>query len=101
MTPFEIDLAKALGRVSGWIGARFCEDMARAAITKPEEELSLRQRHYMEIMAWRYRRQLPDDLVPHSKPLPMPRAVKPPKPEHKKKKIVEAIQPDLFSRLGQ
>jgi hypothetical protein len=101
MTPFEIELAKALGRVSGWVGARFCEDMARAAVSKPEDELTLRQRHYMEIMAWRYRRQLPDDLVPHAKPLPMPRAVKPPKPERKKKIDAPPPEPDLFSALGQ
>lgn len=72
MTPHEIDLACALGRVSGWTGARFCDDIARMAASNPEQELTARQRYYMEIMAWRYRRQLAPHLVPESKPLNLP-----------------------------
>lgn len=79
MTPFEIELAAALGRVSGWTGARFLDSISNIAKHSPDQELSLRQRHYMEIMAWRYRRQLAERFIPVAKPLPMPRAVKPPK----------------------
>lgn len=85
MTPFEIELAGALGRVSGWVGARFLDSISHIAKNTPGAELSLRQRHYMEIMAWRYRRQLADHLVPHQKPLPMPRGIPPPKEPRKPK----------------
>jgi hypothetical protein len=53
--------------------------MGYIARLSPEKELSLRQRHYLELMAWRYRRQLPDECVPHAKPLDLPAVVKPPK----------------------
>lgn len=98
MTPFEIDLAKALGQVSGWVGARFMDSIERIAKNAPEQDLSLRQRHYMEIMAWRYRRQLPRDLVPERKPLPMPRAAPTPR-QPKAKPLVKQAEPhpDLFS----
>lgn len=88
MTPFEIELAGALGRVSGWVGARFLDSVSHMAKNAPEAELSLRQRHYMEIMAWRYRRQLADHLVPHQKPLPMPRGAPVPKEPRKSKAVV-------------
>lgn len=92
MTPFEIELAHALDRVSGWVGARFLDSIGRIAKTTPEQELTLRQRHYMEIMAWRYRRQLADHLVPHSKPLPMPRGV--PMPKEQKPRATTAAASD-------
>lgn len=79
MTAHEIELATALGHTAGWTGARFCNDVARAAAINPDAELTLRQRHYMEIMAWRYRRQLPGHLVPESKPLNLPARRKEPK----------------------
>src|ERR1700722_2750252 len=76
MTPHEIELASALGNCSGWVGSRFMRDLARDAKTDPTKELTLRQRHYMEIMAWRYRRQLVPHLIPESKPLSMPKRMK-------------------------
>ena len=76
MTPHEIELASALGHCAGWVGSRFMRDIAHAAKTDPTQELTLRQRHYMEIMAWRYRRQIAVHLVPESKPLPMPKRQK-------------------------
>ena len=83
MTDFEIRLAKALGGCSFLPGSshkRFCRNMADIARLSPDKAISLRQRHMMELMAWRYRRQLNDDLVPQSKPLDLPRKIKEPKP---------------------
>ena len=68
-------------------------DIARLS---PDKELSLRQRHYLELMAWRYRRQLPDDCVPHAKPLNLPAVVKPPKVLRKAKETAVDTGPDLF-----
>jgi len=79
MTPFEIHLATALANCSFLPGSsqkRFCRNMGDIARLSPEKELSLRQRHYMELMAWRYRRQLPNDCIPHAN---LPAVVKPPK----------------------
>lgn len=73
MTDHERELAAALSRVSGWVGARFITSMARKARAEPEGEISLRQRHYLELLAWRYRAQLPADLIPHAEPIRMPR----------------------------
>ena len=99
MTPFEIKLATALGNCSFLPGSsqkRFCRNMADIARLSPEKELSLRQRHYMEIMAWRYRRQLPRNCVPLSKPLDLPRPVKETKAKHVK--VVKPIeQGDMFA----
>lgn len=83
MTEFEIELATALARCTFLPGSshkRFCRNMADVARLSPEKEISLRQRHYMELMAWRYRRQIASHLVPHAKPLDLPRPVKAPKP---------------------
>lgn len=88
MTEHEIELALELDGC-GVTGHRFMRDMAFLARHKPEQELNLRQRHYMEILAWRYRRQLPGHLVPDQKPLDMPRKAKPPK-------VAKPKQRDLF-----
>lgn len=55
----------------------------------------------MELMAWRYRRQLPEQFVPHAKPLDLPAPIKPPKEPLKKidpKNFVpfDGPQADLF-----
>lgn len=87
MTEYEIRLATTLGNCSFLPGSsqkRFCRNMAETARLSPEHEISLRQRHYMEIMAWRYRRQLPSDLIPASKPLDLPRKIKVKKPKPEK-----------------
>jgi len=92
MTEHEIELAKALNRCSGWIGAYFIQNVAAQADLLPQTELSLRQRHYMEILAWRYRKQLPAHLIPEGKPLSLPpRARKEPRRKNLK-------EPDLFVR---
>jgi hypothetical protein len=101
MTPFEIRLATALANCSFLPGSsqkRFCRNMGDIARLSPDKELSLRQRHYMELMAWRYRRQLPEDCVPHAKPLDLPAVVKPPKgpKSHRLGKQVPTLGPDLF-----
>lgn len=83
VTEFEIRLANALSTCSFLPGSsykRFCRNMADIARLSPEKEISLRQRHFMELMAWRYRRQLSNDLVPLSKPLNLPRPIKAAKP---------------------
>jgi hypothetical protein len=72
MTPHEIELAKALGRCSflpGTSQKRFCRNMSAMAENAPNHDVTLRQRHYMEIMAWRMRRQMPAHLVPYAKPV--------------------------------
>lgn len=82
MTPYEIELAQALWSCTFLPASRdkrFCRNMADIAKHSPDTELSLRQRHYMEIMAWRYRRQLPSAYVPSAKPLDLPAKVKPKK----------------------
>jgi hypothetical protein len=101
MTPFEIRLATALANCSFLPGSsqkRFCRNMGDIARLSPEKELSLRQRHYMEIMAWWYRRQLPNDCVPHAKPLNLPAVVKPPKVPKPDRlgKPVPTLGSDLF-----
>lgn len=78
MTPHETELAKALAGC-GWVGKRFADNMERLTRLVPTYELTLRQRHYMEILAWRYRRQIAPHLVPEREPLPMPK--RPPKPK--------------------
>lgn len=104
MTPFEIRLAKALANCSflpATSQKRFCRNMGEIAEHSPDKELSLRQRHYMELMAWRYRRQLPEDCIPHAKPLDLPRPVKPPKTPRKTKTLLTADSaPDLFASDG-
>lgn len=101
MTPHEIELATALGRCGGWVGLRFMYDISRAAKNAPDDELTLRQRHYMEILAWRYRRQLPTHLVPDAQPLPMPKGVKPPKVgKPKPENTPEPETGDLFALVS-
>ncbi len=97
MTPHEIELARALGDCCGWVGSRFMLKMSMTANQQPNTELTLRQRYYMEILAWRYRRQLPASMVPHAKPLPLPRARKEPKPKKQPKHVELALrEPGLF-----
>ena len=81
MTPYEIELARALWRCShvpATSKKRFCRNMADIAAHKPEHEISMRQRYYMECLAWYYRRQMPKHLIPDGKPpLPLPKPIKP------------------------
>ena len=82
MTPDDIALALALGSCSypsASAQKRFARNMADIARLSPDKELSERQRHYMQLMAWRYRRQLPAQFVPLNKPAdlaPKPKAVR-------------------------
>ena len=101
MTEYEVALATILGHCSFRPGSshkRFCRNMAFLAVHSPEREISLRQRHFMELMAWRYRRQLPTRFVPHNKPLDLPRPIKPPKSPKQTKaaKPTKEPLPDLF-----
>lgn len=97
MTPHEIELAKALNRCSGWVGAAFITNVAATADHLPGVEISLRQRHYMEILAWRYRRQLAAHLVPDARPPALPRARKAPKEKKPARQMMLALaEPDLF-----
>ena len=86
MTKHEIELATALASCTflpGISHKRFARNMADAARNLPDQEISLRARHYMEILAWRYRRQMPAHLVPERKPLDLPPAQKPPRKPRK------------------
>lgn len=90
MTPYEIELAHALHACTYPPGSppkRFAREMAFLATHSPEREITLRQRHYMEINAWRYRRQMPAHLVPESKPLDLP-------PKRPKPKRVRSLAQD-------
>jgi hypothetical protein len=100
MTQFEIELATALANCSFLLGSsqkRFCRNMGDLAKYSPEKELSLRQRHYMEIMAWRYRRQLSERFIPHSKPLNLPRPITVTKAK-RPKKVEPLREADLFNK---
>ena len=100
MSPYEIKLATALAGCSFLPGSshkRFCRNMADIARLSPDKELSLRQRHYMELMAWRYRRQLRDEFVPPNKPLDLPRPVRSPKAKKTKKEVNSVDHRDLFA----
>jgi hypothetical protein len=75
LTPHEIALIGALASCSmlpGTSHKRFVRDLAFVAGHSPEKEISLRQRHYLELLAWKYRRQISRSLVPDSKPLNLP-----------------------------
>lgn len=75
MTEHEVALARALGNctyVPGSSHKRFARNMAFLVEADPARELTDQQRSYMEIMAWRYRRQMPRSLVPHQKPIDLP-----------------------------
>lgn len=91
MTPHEIELALALrhnvGMLPGSSQKRFARDIAHIAATEPARDITLRQRHYMELLAWKYRRQLPHHLVPHAKPLDLPPPRKEPKAKNRRASV--------------
>jgi hypothetical protein len=79
MTPHELDIIAALQRVTFPVGCpdkRFASDMGR--IASPEREITIYQSNYLERLAWKYRRQMPAELVPSQKPVKLE---KPPKPK--------------------
>jgi hypothetical protein len=95
MTPYEVELALELAQCSMLPGSsqkRFARDLAFRAKTQPEAPITLRQRHYLEILAWRYRKQLPERYRPDRKPFNLPRPVKETKKRDRRRKsqIVEA-----------
>ena len=99
MTEHEIRLAKALASCSYLPGSsqkRFARDIGFLAEHSPEKEISERQRYYMEIMAWRMRRQMPRSLVPDSKPLDLPPKQKPPRKPRGRKTEAPSTQAELI-----
>jgi hypothetical protein len=95
MTYAEIELAKALGSCSyppGTSQKRFARDILFLAENDPDKELSDRQRHYMQLMAWRYRRQMPSRLVPERQPDDLP-----PQPKVSKRKVKTDNESSLFT----
>jgi hypothetical protein len=75
VTPEQVELAEALGRVTfppGTAAKRVAHQMAFYAERCPEREISERQHGYMIRLAWTFRRQMPAHLVPPEKPPPMP-----------------------------
>jgi hypothetical protein len=98
MTPHEIELAMELDGC-GCTGARFMRDMSYAAKHDPEREITDRQRYYMEMLAWRYRRQIAAHLVPETKPPTLPAKRREPKPPKPGKAPAER-HPDLFGSVA-
>lgn len=71
MTDEQIEIGKALGHVTyvpGTSQKRFGRNMAFLAEHSPEREISEAQDRYMRILAYRFRRQMPDHLIPAEKP---------------------------------
>lgn len=103
MTDHQRAVALALGQCSFLPASaqkRFCRDLAYVAEHSPDKELSPRQAHYMQIMAWRYRRQMPAHLVPAEKPADLPPPE--PKPSRRAAKKAEAKErePELALTLS-
>jgi hypothetical protein len=99
VTEYERDLCIALGGCSLPLGTRmkrFVLDMAGAARNRPEIEVTARQRYYLELMAWRLRRQLPKRFIPDQAPPPLPKVKK-----AARKKVVLCFpgDPDLELKL--
>lgn len=72
MTEDQVKLATALGRVTYLPGTnekRFARNMASIAEYRPDIEITEKQAAYMTSLAWKFRRQMPADLVP-PKPVP-------------------------------
>ena len=95
MTPHEIELAQALAACTYLPGTpqkRFARDLAAG---DPNRELTERQRHYMEILAWRMRRQMPKHLVPEREPLDLP-----PKRREPKKRKAKNTTGDMLDPLA-
>lgn len=71
MTQDQIEMAKALGRVTmipGVPAKAFVRNMADIAEHRPEHPISEAQAIYLRALAWRFRRQMPSRLVPAEKP---------------------------------
>ncbi len=67
MTPHQVRVATALARckfLPGSADKRFAHDMASRAQLKDPPALSERQGQYLKDLAYKYRRQMPADLVP-------------------------------------
>lgn len=94
MTPHQRALCRALGGVTfcpGIGSKRFAREMAALAEAEPGRELTGRQAQYLEVLAWRYRRQMPAKLVPRSKPADLP-------PKQRKRQQAQVEAPPLLSR---
>jgi hypothetical protein len=71
MTDREVAQAIALGRCNFLPAAaekRFARAMAERAAVSPAAPLSPLQAKYLGDLSWRFRRQMPADLVPAVKP---------------------------------
>ena len=71
MSPRELAIAEAFQRVTFLPAStekRFANSMMERASRSPDTDLSPKQSQYLEIMAWRFRRQIPAHLVPSAKP---------------------------------
>lgn len=102
MTDHEVELALALGSCSfppGSSQKRFARDLAYRATNAPTVDITLRQRHYLELLAWKYRRQLPKRLVPDRKPLDRPAKVKETKKRTRRTKAQVATDETKQERL--
>lgn len=71
MTEAQRETAVALGRCSFLPASgekRFAHDMAALAARDPAAELSDKQARYLQVLAYKFRRQMPAKLVPAEKP---------------------------------
>lgn len=76
MTPYERDLIEALDACSifqATRAARFVRDLAGVARLEPDRTVSVRERALLEILAWRFRRQMPERFVPERRPPDLPK----------------------------
>ena len=62
MTVFD-EMRRALGRCT-FLPASWDKRFARALAMMPADKITERQRRNVIRLAWKYRRQMPDDLVP-------------------------------------
>ena len=95
MTPEQHRKIKALGDcrlLAGHPHKRFIRNMATFAEMYPDNDLTERQAYYLEILCWRYRRQMPHDLVPQADPGPLP-------PKNLQQEVAQAVGFEVEQKL--
>jgi len=76
----------------------------RETCCRQPEQLTDRQRQYVESLCFTFRKQLPDDLVPAERPVMAPKPLPPPKPPapmragRPRPKRRPDVRPDLLTR---
>lgn len=99
MTDHQRAIALALGQCSFLPASaqkRFARDIAYVAEHSPDKELTPRQWHYLQVMAYRYRRQMPSNLVPAEKPADLP----PPEPKPSRRQAKKVAERERAPELA-